>query len=319
MRKILSLFNLFCSFYLISPQNCLGSEAISLPQQLDLHALYKQCCNTVVKVRYQQNGRDQIASGFFVSENGYVLTSVVGGSDFSVVTASGQRFLADKIGEDVLTSICLLKANNGNTKFPYFSLINCDTWPKMGQNLASLSCKFGLNVAPQKGYLTGFNDTCFGNEWPMTLVRSTLKMDGGDCGGAVIDAQGKLQGMLLHAIENANESFFMPTCGLSKIFQDLLIFKRVRYCHVGLNTQVVYDNKRNGLYLQVLKVKPSSPADKAGFKEGDVLLELNGNKVDSVERFKNFMFLSSPNDRCSIKFLRNDKTCTSTFYLGEKW
>ena len=317
MRKILSLFTFFCSFYLISPQTCLSAGDLS-SRQLDLPSLYKQYNNAVVRVKYHQGDDSKIASGFFVSENGHVLTSVVGGDDFSVETASGQRFSADKMGEDAITSICLLKANTGNAPVPFFSLMQRDRWPSMAQNLASLSCKFGLNVAPQKGYITGFNHHCFENEWPMTLIRSTLKMDGGDCGGAVVDAKGELQGMLLHAIEGSNESFFMPLCGLCKVFQDLLVFGRVRYCYVGLNTQAVFDNKRNELHLQVLKVNPASPADKAGFKEGDILLKVNGNEVDSVESFKNFMFLSSPNDPCVIEVLRGDKTSVLTFYLGEK-
>ena len=317
MRKILSLFSLFCSFYLTFPQTCLSSEDFR-STQLDLQALYRQYSNAVVRVKYRQGDDFRIASGFFVSENGHVLTSVIGGNDFSIETASGQRFLADKIGEDAITSICLLKANSGNVQVPFFSLMQRDRWPEMGQELVSLSCKFGLNIAPQKGYITGFNHRCFDNEWPMTLVRSTLKMDGGDCGGAVIDAKGELQGMLLHAIEGANESFFMPLCGLCKVFQDLLVFGRVRYCYVGLNTQAVFDNKRNELHLQVLKVNPASPADKAGFKEGDILLKVNDNEVDAVESFKNFMFLSSPNDPCVIEVLRNDKTSVLTFYLGER-
>ena len=317
MRKILSLFTFFCSFYLISPQACLSAEDLS-SVSLDLQMIYKQHSNTIVRVKYRQGNDSRIASGFFVSENGHVLTSVVGGDDFSIETASGQRFSADKMGEDVTTSICLLKANTGNVLVPFFSLMQRDCWPSMGQDLVSLSCKFGLNVAPQKGYLTGFNDRFFDNEWPMTLIRSTLKMDGSDCGGAVVDAKGELQGMLLHAIEDANESFFMPRCGLCKVFQDLLVFGRVRYCYVGLNTQAVFDNKRNELHLQVLKVNPASPADKAGFKEGDILLKVNGSEVDAVESFKNFMFLSSPNDPCAIEILRGDKTSVLTFYLGER-
>ena len=317
MQKILSLFTLFGSFYLIFPQTCLSAE--DLPsKKLDLQDLYKQHNNAVVRVKYRRGDDFQIASGFFVSENGHVLTSVIGGEDFSVETSSGPRFSADKMGEDAITSICLLKANVGNALVPFFSLMQRDRWPVMGQDLVSLSCKFGLNIAPQKGYITGFNHRCFDNEWPMTLIRSTLKMDGGDCGGAVMDAKGELQGMLLHAIEGANESFFMPLCGLCKVFQDLLVFGRVRYCYVGLNTQAVFDNKRNELHLQVLKVNPASPADKAGFKEGDILLKVNGDEVEAVESFKNFMFLSSPNDPCAIEILRGDKTSILTFYLGER-
>lgn len=313
MQKVLGFWKFSLLFCFAFIQISYGAE-----KNLDLETLYKQHNSAIVKVKYRQGNDYRITSGFFVSENGHILTAVVGGDDFSAETSSGQHFAADKVGEDAITSVCLLKINNKSVLVPFFSLMQQSKWPILGQALASLSCKFGLNIAPQSGYTTGFNHRCFDNEWPMTLIRSTLKMDGGDCGGAVIDAEGRLQGMLLHAIEGSNESFFMPLCGLCKIFQDLLVFGRVRYCYVGLNTQAVFDNKHNELHLQILEVTPSSPADKAGFQVGDILLKLAGNKIDSVETFKNFIFLSSPNDPCSIEILRNDKIITLNFYLREK-
>lgn len=317
MQKVLDLWKFSFLFCFISiPVYSNAGEDVTVG--LNLEALYRQHCSAIVKIKYRHGDNYQIASGFFVSEYGHVLTSIIGGNDFSVETSSGQHLSADKIGEDAITSICLLKVNKGSVSNSFFSLMQQNDWPIMGQDLASFSCKFGLNIAPQKGYVTGFNHRCFDNEWPMTLVRSTLKMDGGDCGGAVIDAKGQLQGMLLHAIEGSNESFFMPLCGLCKIFQDLLVFGRVRYCYIGLNTQAVFDNKHNELHLQVLKVNPTSPADKIGFKESDILLKLNGNQVDSIEAFKNFMFLSAPMDPCSVEILRDNKTIVLDFYLREK-
>ncbi len=285
---------------------------------LDLPVLYKNYCECIVKVSCVLDGKQCQTSGFFVSDTGHVLTSVVNGKDFSVQKANGQWLSAEKIGDDLTSSICLLKVDCGKEVVQFFPLMRDYDWPAIGQSLVSLSCKLGFNVSPQLGYVTSFCDHYYGVQWPMPLVRSNLPIDAGDCGGAVLDAQGNLQGMLLHALDASKETFFMPLCGLRKIFQDLLVFGRVRYCYIGLNTQAVFDNVRRVPCLKVLEVVPLSPADKACFKEGDILVKINQTPINSVESFKNFMFLSMPNDVCELEILRKDKIMKLTLTLGEK-
>ena len=296
----------------------LESKSSCCEKKLDLPCLYQGYHSCVVKVKCVRAGEQCQLSGFFVSDAGHVLTSVVDGKDFLVQTSDGQWLNAEKIGDDAISSICLLKVDCGKKSVKYFPLMRDYDWPIIGQRLVSLSCKLGYKVAPQEGFVTSFCDHYYGIEWPMTLVRSSLRIDAGDCGGAVLDAKGRLQGMLLHAIADSQETFFMPLCGLRKIFQDLLVFQRVRYCYVGLNTQAVFDNVRKEPCLKVLKVMPLSPADKAGFKEGDILLKVNDRAIDSVESFKNFMFLSTPNDFCEVEIFRDDKAVKLTLMLGEK-
>jgi len=310
----LTLFLLFFESYL-GLCNLWGYRCSNGP---DISCLYRDYSACVVKVKCTCDGEQFQSSGFFVSDTGHVLTSIVGGQDFSVQTSEGQWLKAEKMGDDAINSICLLKVDCGKKSVKYFPLMRDYEWPLIGQNLVSLSCKLGFNVSPQSGFVTSFSDRYYGIEWPMTLIRSNLRIDAGDCGGAVLDDQGNLQGMLLHALADSQETFFMPLCGLRKIFQDLLVFSRVRYCYIGLNTQAVFDNVRKETCLKVLKVVPLSPADKAGFKEGDILLKINEGTIDSVENFKNFMFLSTPNDICKIEILRNDKAMNLTLTLGEK-
>lgn len=276
-------------------------------------------CSRVVKVRFTKAGQKQVASGFFVSENGHILTSVLKGESFQIERSDHQIVQAQKLGEDEVSSICLLKIELGaNEKVPFFSLIRETGGLKLGQTLVSLSYKFGLNLAPQKGFLTGFNDRFYNNEWPMELVRSSLSLDGGDCGGVVLDKQGRLQGLLLHAVQDSRESFFMPAVGLYRVFQDLLLFGRVRYGYVGLETQVVYDQKSHTACLRILNVAPCSPAFKAGFQPGDILRKVNGVTIDSIGFFKNTMFLSSPGDRFEMEVEREDKIFSFTLEIGER-
>lgn len=294
-----------------------GTEVSVLKKQ-SVAELYERYSSCVVKVKCSVDGKPKIASGFFVSQMGHILTPIIGGNDFCIENACGQVLKANKLGEDKVSSLCLLKVELQKQEVPYFSLVRSIDDLTIGQSVISLSCKLGLNISPQKGYITGFNDRYFDTEWPMTFIRTSLHVDGCDGGGAVLDRQGVFLGMLLHALQETHETFFIPVTGLYKIFQDLLLHGRVRYGFVGLNTQVVFDKKYQRTCLQVIKVHLLSPAERAGLKEGDILIKVNDNFIDTIGNFKNSMFSSNPGDKLSIEYSRNDVVSTTQLELSEK-
>lgn len=295
-----------------------GSEVPACPL-LALPRLYEQFAPYCVRIRYQEKGEPKIVSGFFVSEQGHVLTSVVGGSNFVVETHSHQPFSAKKCGEDAVSSLCLLQIQlEKNQTVPYFSLCRITEWPSIGEPLVSLSCKLGQSISPQVGFATHYSERYFQKEFPFTFVRSTLHIDAGDCGGAVIDLQGNLRGMLLHALSDTKETFYMPTGGLDRVFQDLLLYGRVHYSYAGLSTETVFDHQRQALCLKIREVIPGSPAEKSGFSKEDILIEKNGEPIGSIEAFKNFIFLSKPNDCIVFTLLRSGKTIRLPLCLSEK-
>ena len=286
---------------------------------LALPRLYEQFSPCCVRIRYQKGGEPKIVSGFFVSNQGHVLTAVLGGSDFVVETHAYQPFSAKKCGEDAVSSLCLLQIQlEKDQTVPYFSLCRITDWPSIGEPLVSLSCKLGQSISPQLGFATHYSERYFAKEFPFTFVRSTLRIDAGDCGGAVIDFQGNVQGMLLHALSDTQETFYMPTGALDRVFQDLLLYGRVRYSYAGLSTETVFDQQRQALCLRVREVIPGSPAEKSGFSKEDILMERNGEPIGSIEAFKNFMFLSKPNDCILFTLLRGGKTIRLPLRLSEK-
>lgn len=301
-----------------------GNVLFLLP---DLYERFSDCC---VRVRYKLNGKTQVASGFFVSDKGHVLTPVIGGEDFYVETRSHRQISAKKRGEDPVSSLCLLqtdeeplravkdKSKSETRSASYFSLLRNDGYPKIGQPIVSLSCKLGGSVSPQIGYVTAFQERYFATEFPFVFVRSSLRIDAGDCGGAVLDAQGNLLGMLFHALPDTQETFYMPSQALERVFRDLLLFGNVRYGYAGLSVETAYNPKTHAVCLQVREVRPNSPAAQSGFKVNDVLLRVNDNEVSSMEMFKNFIFLSKPGDMLRCVVMRGKKTLNLTLTLAEK-
>ena len=295
-----------------------------------LSDLYERCSGACVRVRYKLDGKMQVASGFFVSDKGHVLTPVIGGEDFYVETRSHRQFSAKKRGEDPVSSLCLLqtdeeplravrdKSESETRSVSYFSLLRNDEYPKIGQPIVSLSCKLGGSVSPQIGYVTAFQERYFATEFPFVFVRSSLRIDAGDCGGAVLDVQGNLLGMLFHALPDTQETFYMPSQALERVFRDLLLFENVRYGYAGLSVETAYNPKTHAVCLRVREVQPNSPAAQSGFKVNDVLLRVNDNEVSSMEMFKNFIFLSKPGDVLQCAVMRGKKTLHLTLTLAEK-
>ena len=210
------------------------------------------------------------------------------------------------------------KSKSETRSASYFSLLRNDGYPKIGQPIVSLSCKLGGSVSPQIGYVTAFQERYFATEFPFVFVRSSLRVDAGDCGGAALDAQGNLLGMLFHALPDTQETFYMPSQALERVFRDLLLFGNVRYGYAGLSVETAYNPKTHAVCLQVREVQPNSPAAQSGFKVNDVLLRVNDNEVSSMEMFKNFIFLSKPGDMLRCAVMRGKKTLDLTLTLAEK-
>lgn len=321
LKKIIALCSLGGLLYCSGAEDTAQSVAadavpfVALPSLTDI---FSSCSSRIVKVLYKSGGQERIASGFFVSDDGYVVTSLTGGEDFSIETDRAQQFKAQKVGEDPWTTISLLKAELGKVKVDFFPLVSSVDYPQIGQYVVSLSCKLGFNISPQLGYVTGLNDRYFSTEFPMLVVRSSLPIDGGDCGGAVVDAQGKFLGMLSHALQETKETFFIHQSCLCKIFQDLLLWGRARYCYAGLSTTLVFDTKTEKVFLKVLHVNPASPAEAGGFLPEDIIMAVEEMPLHSLGAFKNLIFLSTPGTQLSFTVLRGEKTMEIRLKLGEK-
>lgn len=280
--------------------------------------VYRQSNEKVVLVRSQtKDNKVQLATGFFVSELGHLLTTDSEADSYQI-EIDKKLYPAKKLAGDTWNNVALLQLESSPKDLPYVALPSVGNYPQIGDVLISLSYKLALNVSPQYGYVTGLNDRYFDIEWATTLVRSTLAIDGADCGGPVFNEAGQLQGMLLHPLAETKETYFMPVCALYKIYSDLLLFGRVRYGYIGITTEVVFEKETQQLYLQVVEVQADSPAQKAGFKVSDILLKIDDTPITSRETFKNFVFFSHPGQNLSIKIRRGQQEKILSVKVVEK-
>ena len=307
IKSILSIsIGLFLSSTLLAYEEPTVDSSPAKQSLIELFNNYSPCC---VRIRCTKEGKPCFLSGFFVSPDGYILTAVTHGSDFYVETAMGQITTAQKMGEDEILSICLLKANLSKEQtVPCFSLMRSAPPINIGESIVSLSCKLGQAVAPQKGYVTDMCDRCLGHEFPITYVRSTLPIESGDSGGAVLNRQGNLCGMLLHAIEGTRETFYIPQWALERIYQNLLILGHVPHGYAGMHVETCWDKQQNRVCLRIVSIDAGSPGEQYKFKVGDILTHLNGVELYTLEDLKNYLFLADQGGVLRFTVIRGNKT-----------
>lgn len=317
-------------FFLAVIVGSLGSYKLTVVQAYTrvssspaLFSCYESKKDAVVLVRcFDKSKREHVASGFFTSEYGHVLTSasVVDNCEKFSIEWHKLRYDARLLGVDITTNVALMQLEE--KALPkgavYLNLNEKNPLPEICNNVFSLSYKLGLNVSPQQGFVTGINGAYFDQEWPTTLVRSNLSIDGGDIGGPVFNEYGDLQGMLLHALAETRETYFLPTRALAKIHSDLLLFGRVRYGYLGLEIEVVLDKNTQKLRIQVIDIIKNSPADNAGFREGDIILSCNNTLINTRDDFRNFAFFSYPEQKVVVKILRQSKELSLAVTISER-
>lgn len=276
----------------------------------DVVSIYKQKSSSVVLIKtILDDGSVRVGSGFFISDNGHVVTAyntVVDGKQFHI-DQYAKRYEAELIGTDVFSGIALLKLNSLPENSSYITIPEAQKLPEIGSTAISLSYKLALNISPQTGIITGINGYYCDKEWPMMFIRSSIPIDGADCGGAVFDADGNFIGMLLHSISESKETYTIPAAGLSKACTDLLLFGRVRYGYIGIVTEVVLDKLSEKLCLQIISITTNSPAEKAGLQPLDILVSINGTPIDTRDDLRNFTFLAYPKQKLSMSIMRKDQ------------
>ncbi len=293
------------------------------PLQETFSNTYRAKSSVVCRVKASIKDKEtaQIGSGFFISENGHLLTtaSTVNGGNKFIVEYQKKGYEATLLGLDEVTNVALLKIEGLPSGASYVVLSETRALPEITTFLISLSYKLEFGITPALGYVEGHDVAYFEHLWPTTLLRTNLKMDGGDGGGSVFDVQGNLIGMLVYSLKDTQQgAYIMPVRVLAKVCNDLLLFGKVRYGYVGIETESVLDKLNDRLCQRVINIQPNSPAEKAGIHVNDVLLSLDEKPIQSREELINFAFFTYPAQKITVVFLREGKEQKITVEVGSR-
>ena len=289
----------------------------------------------------QQNGETQKreiggGSGFLVSADGLVLTNkhVVDqdNAEYTVFTNDGKKHTASVVDRDPANDLAILKIDG--TGYPYLRFSDAKKI-QIGQTVIAIGNSLGeFRNTVSVGVVSGLarsitaGDSRGQSELLEGVIQTDAAINPGNSGGPLLDLQGNVIGINVAIVQGSqNIGFALPAdvaqSAVSSVQKSGTIerpYLGVRY--IPITEQVKQENNLTVDYGALIipgtgnqaAVIPGSGADKAGLAEGDIILEVDGVKIDADHSLSNLIHNKNVGDTVTLKILRKggEKTVPAT-------
>jgi serine protease Do len=283
----------------------------------EVQQVFERSSPAVVKVRAISGAAPLAGTGFFIDNQGTLLTSyaVVREAPKAWIEYQNQKLDARVLGTDMRSGVALLKVERTGT--PYLSLGNSDE-VKMAGGLISVAYPFNLPLAPSFGFVTGFDVRDLNRFFATTHIRSNLAVAPGQIGGPVLNSKGQVVGLLVLAVQEGKESYILPANSVSRVVADIRTDGRARHGWVGVSVvegQPLQDGPRP---IVVTNLSSETPAAGSGIEPGDVVLKIGKRSVQSPRDVLDASFFSAVGEKLPVVVVRNGKTRTFQITVAER-
>jgi serine protease Do len=267
-------------------------------------------------------------SGFIISKDGYILTNnhVVGDADkVTVKLVDGREFTAKTIGTDPHSDVAVIKIDSEN--LPTLPLGDSDAI-EVGEWVVAIGNPFGLSHTLTVGVVSAKGRSSVGiADYENFIIQTDAAINPGNSGGPLVDLDGRVVGMNT-AIFSSSGGYmgigFAIPINMAKAIKDQLIQTgSVIRGYLGISIQDLTPELAESFGLEdhkgilVAEVTEDSPADKAGLKQGDVIIEFAGKPVNEVGPFRNLVALKTPGSKEKMTILRDGKRKTLSVTIGK--
>jgi Do/DeqQ family serine protease len=282
----------------------------------------------------QQNRRPQIergvGSGVIVSADGSILTNhhvVDGAQKITVLMSDNKSYVAKVVGSDQPSDLAVLKIEA--TDLPFLTLGNSDA-VRVGDIVLAIGNPLGIGqsvtsgIISAKGRRTGLSDGSFED-----FLQTDAPINRGNSGGALVSLNGELIGINSQILSggagggNIGIAFSIPSNMAKSVMEQLIKDGKVRRGMLGINIQNVTEELAKTLELDqrsgviVSNVRKGTAADKAGIKRNDLIVAINGEKIEDSNVLRNKVASSLPGSEIKVTIMRDGKEIELTATLDE--
>ena len=266
-------------------------------------------------------------SGFIIDDKGLIVTNnhvIAGASSITVVLHDGKSLQAKLIGADAKTDLALLKVKT-DIKLKAVNWGNSDE-VKVGNWAMAIGNPFGLVNTVTVGIVSARARDI--NAGPFDdFIQTDASINRGNSGGPLFNLKGQVIGVNTAIYSPSGGSvgigFAIPSALAENIVEQLETHGRTIRGWLGVRIQTVTDDLASSLGLDrpygalVASVIPNSPAEKAGIKPGDVILDFNGSEVTEMRKLPRLVAETKVNSRSSVTIWRNEKKKSLKIVIAE--
>ncbi len=270
--------------------------------------------------------RQSLGSGFVINKEGYILTNqhVIENATEIVVTFSENKkeFPAKVIGQDSKLDIALIKIEP-EEELPVAVLGDSDKL-EIGEWVIAIGNPFGLGgtvtagIISQKGRIIGAGP--YDN-----FIQTDASINPGNSGGPLFNMRGEVVGINTAIIAGGQGiGFATPINMVKDVLIQLKEKGRVIRGWIGVSIQEMTPELAKSFGLKepvgvlVSSVNPGDPADKAGMKSGDVIVEFDGKKIEELHDLPRVVAATPPGKRVKVKIIRDGKEKTLFLTVAKK-
>jgi serine protease Do len=280
--------------------------------------------------RQQPQVEHGLGSGIIISPDGYIVTNnhVIKDATDIRVTLNDRRVVPAKlVGADPLTDLAVIKISGTNLpSLPWGD----STALHPGQTVLAFGNPFGFRFTVTRGIVSGLNRT---NPYsddphkPGEFIQTDAAINPGNSGGPLVDARGEVVGINTFLISPSGSfsgmGFAIPAQIAKPTVETLIKDGKVRHAYIGVgitdvtpdNAKFFHLNEANGAVIT--QVEPDAPGAKAGLKTGDVITEVNGQKVTGAGQLQVLIGENHPGTKVNLEIIRDGKQMSVPVTLEE--
>ena len=269
-----------------------------------------------------------LGSGVIVSTSGYVLTNhhvVEAADEIEVGLADGKKLLAKVVGNDPETDLAVLRVNAED--LPAISFGSSEAL-RVGDIVLAIGNPFGVGQTVTSGIISALGRTGLGINTFENFIQTDAAINPGNSGGALIDANGNLIGIntaiFTRTGSSAGIGFAIPVSTAKMVLDQIVKSGAVTRGWIGVEVQEItppmaesfrLSSTRGALIAGVLR---GGPADKAGVKPGDVLVEVQGKPVADPAGMLNLIAALAPGQSAKVRLKRQGQDVDATVTVGRR-
>jgi len=305
--------------------------------------------------QYRQKGTEKKevggGTGFIISEDGMILTNrhvvLDTAADYTVLTNDGRKFPAKVLARDPVQDLAVIKIEQekivdkeGKLNLKNFSTVKLGDSDKLqiGQTVITIGNVLGeFRNSVSVGVISGLGRTITASggglvETLEDVIQTDAAINQGNSGGPLLNLKGEVMGInTAMVLEAQSIGFAIPINKAKKDIEQVKTSGKISYPFLGVRYVLINEKiqKENNLPVDYgawvqkgaggeAAISPGSEAEKAGLKEGDIILEFNDEKITTENTLAKIIMKYNPGEKVTLKILREGKEKIFEVTLGER-
>lgn len=271
---------------------------------------------------------NSLGSGVIISEQGYILTNnhvIAGADEIQVALTDGRQAAAEVIGSDPETDVAVLKVSLDN--LPSITFGQSDSL-RVGDVVLAIGNPFGVGQTVTQGIVSATERSHLGISTFENFIQTDAAINPGNSGGALINAAGELIGINTAIYSRSGGSqgvgFAIPASLVKSVMKQILEFGHTVRGWLGIEIQTINPALAESFRLKesrgiiIAGIMPKGPADIAGLKTGDIILQINGQAIVDGTDALNRIAQTPPGKEITLNGIRQGKPFAITAHTSSR-